>query len=137
MFVGMKNEDRILELMTEALQRIDRHSEQFDRVQNELQRMSEKFDQQQQEYRQQQEEYRRQWQEEQERWQEQLQVNRLLLNKVQRHDDRLDDHRDALSALRERTEVIHQSSLEQVNTYRELTQLVITHHRALLDRNIL
>ena len=81
----MKNEERILELLAEALQRIDRHSEQL-----ELQNKSLEL---------------------------QLTVIRTLMLQNQKHQERLDQHADALGAPRERTEVMHQTSLEQQKAY--------------------
>lgn len=105
----MKNEERVLELLAETLQRIDRHSEQFDRH-NEL--------------------------------------IQLIVNKLQEHDRRLDHQEDALIALKERTddalvglkertEAIQQSSLEQQQAYRAMTELLMHHNRILREKNIL
>ena len=108
----MKNENRIIELLIEALQRIDRHSEQFDRH-------SEQFDRQ------------------YEQLNRHSELIRLVVDKVQNHEDRLDRHGEALGALRERTEEMHQSSLEQQKAYRAMTELIMHHNRALTAKGIL
>ncbi len=94
----MKNEEQILELLAETLQRIDRHSEQFDRHSELIQ---------------------------------------LMVNKLQEHDKRLDQHEEALNVLRERTEEMHQTSLEQVKAYQAITELVMHHNRILTAKGIL
>ena len=115
----MTNEGRILELIVETLQRIDRHSE-------EIERLNKKFDQHSETMERQQEEIERQ--------QDEIAV---VLTQIQRHQDRLDKHGEAFGALRERTEAIHQSSLEQVKTYQALTELIMHHNRALTAKWIL
>jgi hypothetical protein len=94
----MKNEERILELLAETLQRIDRHSELIERQQDEI---------------------------------------AVILAQIQKHQERLDRHGEGLGALRERTEAIHQSSLEQVKAYQSITELLMHHNRALAAKGIL
>ena len=143
----MKNEDRILELLAETLQRIDQHSEQFVRVQEEMKLQREEAKLQQEQMKSQQEQMKSQ-QEEMKLQQEEMKFQRgeistqrevmlALLKKIQQHDDRLDRHSGSLSALRERTEAIHQSALEQQKAYREMTELLMFHNKALREKNIL
>ncbi|MBD2751351.1 hypothetical protein [Spirosoma validum] len=101
----MKNEERILELLAETLQRIDRHSEQIERHSEQFDRHSE--------------------------------LIQLIVNKLQENDKRLDKHEDALVGLKERTETMHQSSLEQQQTYRAMTELLMHHNRILSAKGIL
>ena len=67
----MKNDDRILELLAETLQRMDRYSERFDKWQQEMKQLREEMKLQ------------------QETMQLQLGVNSALLAKIQQHDNRL------------------------------------------------
>lgn len=87
----MKNEERILELLAETLQRIDRHSE----------------------------------------------LIQLLVDKLQQNDKHLSRHEEAFGSLRERTEEMHQSALEQQKAYQAMTELLLHHNRILTAKGIL
>lgn len=108
----MKNEERIIELLIETLQRIDRHQAEIERLNEKFNRHSEQFD----------------------RHSELIQ---LVVDKIQNHDDRLDRHGEAFGALRERTEEMHQTALEQQQAYRAMTELLMHHNRALSAKGIL
>lgn len=108
----MKNEERILELLAETLQRIDRHNE-------EIARLNKKFDQH---------------AEHLERQQEEIGA---VISQIQNHQKRLDRHGEAFGSLRERTEAIHQSALEQQKAYQAMTELLMYHNRALAAKGIL
>jgi len=115
----MKNEERILELLAETLQRIDRHSEQFDRMIEQMNAQREQMGLQ----------------------REQMGLQReqmhILIATIQQHDERLEQHAEALGTLRDRTEDMHQSSLEQVKAYQAITELVMYHNRALAAKGII
>lgn len=114
----MKNEERILELLVETLQRIDRHHEEIERLNKKFDRHSEQFDQQ------------------SDQLKRHSELMLMIVNKLQVHDEHLDKHTEALSALRERTEVMHQSSLEQQQAYRAMTELLMHHNRILTAKGI-
>lgn len=122
----MKNEERILELLSETLQRIDRHSEQFERLEEENKRINERIER---------------IEERMENQQEQIGEKReqmwTLIAQIQKHQERLDQQGDALIALKKRDEVIHQSSLEQQKAYQAMTELLMHHNRILTAKGIL
>lgn len=136
----MKNEDRILELLAETLQRIDQHNEQIRRQGERLDGLIEEMKLQREGTTLQQETMKLQQDETNFQRGEistQREVMLALLKKVQQHDDRLDRHSGSISALRERTEEMHQSALEQQKAYREMTELLMFHNKALREKNIL
>lgn len=129
----MKNEDRILELLAETLQRIDQHNEQIkiqgerlDRLIDEMSLQRELAGLQREEMSLQREEINTQ-----------REIMLAMLKKMQRHDDRLDKHEDSIDKLRERSELMQQSALEQQKAYREMTELLLFHNTALRAKNIL
>ncbi|GAB4012349.1 hypothetical protein GCM10028808_28190 [Spirosoma migulaei] len=115
----MKNEDRIIELLAETLQRIDRHNEEIARVNKKFDLHSEQFEQN---------------FEQLEHQQEQIGA---IIGQIQKHQERLDRHGEAFGSLRERTEAIHQSALEQQKAYQAMTELLMHHNRALVAKGIL
>lgn len=108
----MKNENRILELLAETLQRIDRHNEEITRLNKKFDLHSEQFERQQEEI-------------------------GAIIGQIQKHQERLDRHGEAFGSLRERTEAIHQSALEQQKAYQAMTELLMYHNRALAAKGIL
>ena len=106
-----------MQLIAELLQRIDRHSEEFDRI-NE----------------------RRNGRVENQQIDKRREQTRTLMAQMQNHQKDLDQHEEAfgdLQQLRERTEVIKQSSLEQQKAYQAMTELLMHHNRALVAKGIL
>jgi len=150
----MKNEDRILELLAETLQRIDRHNEQI-RIQGErldrlIEEMSlerelaglqrEEMSLQREEMKLQREEmnlYRRDMSLQREEMKNQQEATLILLRKMQQHDDRLDRHENGIDQMKERTKLMQESALEQQKGYREMTELLMFHNKALREKNIL
>ncbi|UFH53917.1 hypothetical protein [Spirosoma sp. KNUC1025] len=136
----MKNEERILELLAETLQRIDRHSEQFDRLEAEIKLINERIERQQNLFDRQQEQLSHQ-QEQLGYQQEQIDEKReqmwTLISQIQKHQEHLGHDDDALAGLRERTEAMHQSSPEQQQAYRAMTELLMHHNRILSAKGIL
>ncbi|MBD2702998.1 hypothetical protein IC229_20295 [Spirosoma sp. BT702] len=129
----MKNEERILELIAETLRSIDRHSEQFERLEAEVKQINERLDRHQQQFDRQQEQL--------EYNQEQIDEKReqiwTVLRMMEKQQKRLDNHGIAIESLQERTEFIHQSSLEQVKAYRTMTELLMHQNQILRDKGIL
>lgn len=108
----MKNEERIIELLIETLQRIDRHQAEIERINEKFNRHSEVIEHQQGDI-------------------------RVLIAQIQKHQERLDRHGEAFGALRERTEEMHQTALEQQKAYQAMTELLMHHNRALSAKGIL
>lgn len=129
----MKNEDRILELLAETLQRIDQHNEQIKLQGERLDRLIEEMKLQREGMKLQGEEMKLQ----QESMILQLDVNRALLTKIQQHDERLDRHADGIDLLRERSELMRQTALEQQKAYRDSTELLMFHNKALREKGLL
>lgn len=136
----MKNEERILELLAETLQRIDRHSEQFDRLEAEIKQINERIVKQQDQLDRQQDQLSYQ-QDQLSYHQTQIDEKReqmwALIAQIQKDQGRLGHHEDALVALKERAEAMHQSSLEQQQAYRAMTELLMHHNRILTAKGIL
>ena len=115
----MKNEERILELLAETLQRIDRHSEIIERQQEEIKQQGKHMD-------------------------EQREQIRMMIAQMQKHQERLEKNDEAfvraygaIGDLKERTEAIQQSSLEQQKAYQAMTELLMHHNYALREKGIL
>lgn len=115
----MKNEERILELLAETLHRMDRRDAEIERIWKRLETLDQKTDRA---------------IEVLDRQQEEINV---LIAQILKHQERLDRHGEAFGNLRERTEAIHQSSLEQQKAYQAITELVMYHNRALAAKGFL
>ena len=123
---AMKNEERILELLAETLQRIDRHNAEIERIWKRLESSDQKTDRHIVLIEQQGERIERQ--------QDEIDI---LIGEIQKHQERLDRHGEAFGALRDRTEQMHQSALEQQKAYQAMTELLMHHNRALVARGII
>lgn len=122
----MKNEERIIELLIETLQRIDRHQAEIERLNEKFNRHSEQFDRHSEHFDRHSEQFDRH-----------SELIRLVVDKLQNHEERLDRHGEAFGALRERTEEMHQTALEQQKAYQAMTELLMHHNRALTAKGIL
>ena len=103
----------------ETLQRIDRHSEEIKLLNKQFDLHGELIERQQEEIQQQQE------------------AIAVILTQIQKHQKRFDIHGEGPGAFRERTEAIHQSSLEQMKAYQSMTELLMHHNQALTAKGIL
>ncbi len=120
------SEERILELLAETLQRMDRRDAEIQSIWKRLELLDQKTDRTIELIEQQGERIDRQ----------QDEIN-MLIAQMLKHQERLDRHGEAFGNLRERTEAIHQSSLEQQKAYQAITELVMYHNRALAAKGIL
>lgn len=75
---------------------------------------------------------------------EQREQIRMMIAQMQKHQERLEKHDEAfvsayraIGDLKERTEAIQQSSLEQQKAYQAMTELLMHHNYALREKGIL
>ena len=59
------------------------------------------------------------------------------MEQAQKYRERLDQHSEAINTLGERTEVMHQTSLEQQKAYQAMPELLLHHNRAFTDKGML
>lgn len=122
----MKNEERIIELLTEYIQRFDRHMDEQKAEKAIQAKLNQELS----------EEIRRL----NVRWDSQQEDIRTTLGFIQKQQENLDweiahnrSQDEAIKALLERSEAIHVSNLQMQESARELTTLVVAHHRMLLE----
>ncbi|WP_266368435.1 hypothetical protein [Tellurirhabdus rosea] len=143
----MKNEDRILELLAETLQRIDIQQKRLEEMSQEQKQHNLRLEQQGRSLEQQGRSLKQQGQslEQQAHLLSMQQENSNMLvselqlhrEKLEKYGDGLGTHNEAIAELMSRSEAMHLTSLEQQEAYRAMTQLLMKHHQALLDKNIL
>ncbi len=129
----MKNEDRILELLAETLQRMDQQNERMDQQNERFEQQNERFERWQMEMKLLREEMNIQ----QENTKLQLEIALASMKKIQQHDDRLDRQEEGILAIRERTELMRLTALEQQQAYRDISELLMFHNKALREKNLL
>ena len=67
----------------------------------------------------------------------QLTAISTLMEQAQKYRERSDQHSEAINTLGERTEVMHQTSLEQQKAYQAMTELLLHYNRVLTDKGML
>lgn len=143
----MKNEERIIELLIETLQKVDRHQEILKEHIRLWKEQNKRWDEQNLRW---QEQYQRlddqnqRWDEQNQRWREQQDTNNLLLESLrvemqelqrvsygQTRNNLIDEEQSR------RIETLHQTWLEEQKVLRDMMDLLMAQNKALKDNGLL
>lgn len=136
----MKNEERIIELLIETLQKVDRHQDILEEHIRQWKEQNRRWDEQNEHWKEQND----RWNEQNEHWKEQNDTNQRLLHLLEiqaaenkkvsaglTQNDLIDQEQS------KRIEMLHQTWIQEQQVIRGMLDLLMAQNKALKDNNLL